>query len=58
MFGISVLKEAHQILEEARRHGQSLPLREINTALLGATPEPGAPERDSLAISRAIRMTR
>ncbi|HYC47810.1 MAG TPA: NAD(P)-dependent oxidoreductase [Burkholderiales bacterium] len=52
------LRDAHLILEEARRAGQPLPLMEINTALLSATVELGGGERDSSAVIEAIRAKR
>ncbi|MGZ8202861.1 MAG: NAD(P)-dependent oxidoreductase [Burkholderiales bacterium] len=52
------LKDAELILDEARRHGQRLPLMELNAAILAACVESGGPDRDSSAVIEAIRTQR
>jgi hypothetical protein len=47
------LKDAELILDEARRHGQRLPLMELNAAILAACIESGGPDRDSSAVIEA-----
>lgn len=49
------LKDAELILMEAKRHGQRLPLMEVNTAILAASIGLGGPDRDSAAVIEAIR---
>jgi 3-hydroxyisobutyrate dehydrogenase-like beta-hydroxyacid dehydrogenase len=49
------LKDAELILTEARRHGQRLPLMEVNAAILAASITLGGPDRDSSAVIEAIR---
>lgn len=52
------LKDAQLMLDEARRLRQSLPLMEVNAALLAASIELGGADRDSSAIIDAVRMRR
>lgn len=52
------LKDAELILNEARRHGQRLPLMEVNAAILMASIDLGGPDRDSSAVIEAIRDSR
>jgi 3-hydroxyisobutyrate dehydrogenase-like beta-hydroxyacid dehydrogenase len=49
------LKDAELILTEARRHGQRLPLMEVNAAILAASIDLGGPDQDSSAVIEAIR---
>jgi 3-hydroxyisobutyrate dehydrogenase-like beta-hydroxyacid dehydrogenase len=52
------LRDAELILAEARRHGQRLPLMEVNAAILAASIDLGGPDRDSSAVIEAIRDSR
>jgi 3-hydroxyisobutyrate dehydrogenase-like beta-hydroxyacid dehydrogenase len=52
------LRDAELILSEARRHGQRLPLMEVNAAILAASIDLGGPDRDSSAVIEAIREER